>query len=114
MPQRCIEIWATCDRARRRAAACGQRASTARAARRREARAETYDAGVTSASASPGAVRSDGRVRVVLDAATHLTCTLAAGEARDQREGHVDARGDPGAREEIPVVDEPRVHIGDH
>jgi hypothetical protein len=48
---------------------------------------------------NPEGERSDRWVRVVLDASAHFTGTLDTHETSHQMQGHVDARGDPGAGE---------------
>lgn len=54
-------------------------------------------------------VASDRRLRVVLNAAAHLLGAVGAGETDNKVQGHVDARGHSGGRDQVPVVDPPVV-----
>ena len=53
-----------------------------------------------------GARGSNGRERVVLDLASDLLSARDAAKASYEVEGHVDARADAGAGDEVAVVDE--------
>ena len=56
---------------------------------------------------------SDRGLGVVLDGAADLAGPVDAGEAGDEVQRHVDAGADAGAGDDVPVVDEPGVDVGD-
>lgn len=56
---------------------------------------------------------SDGGHGVVLDLASDFSGAVGAGEAGDEVEGHVDARADAGAGDDVAVVDEAGPDVGD-
>ena len=75
--------------------------------------------GISSLPAGSTSVRNgladtaDGlRMRVVLDSAADLACSLFTGQAGDQVQSHVDASGDSGAGEHVTVIDESGDDVG--